>query len=280
MLRSLTLDYSMRAPFPSCTGRPVPASVLYMRHYAAWWYRKRVERSGKTLDVEATVGVATHLGVLLLGVTLAGCATTAAAGVCSGESLSPVDRAQALHLLTYNVAGLPDAFSGSHPSVNHPILSAKLDDQTAVFMITNPNTLGLFETQIEDIAARVHAAGGLVYIDGANMNAIMGVTRPGDFGGDMMHYNVHKTFTGPHGGGGPGAGPIAVREDLAEFLPGPIVTRTTDENGQPRFELTTPDRSIGRVRSHFGNVGILLRGYCYLRTLGRDGVREVARHAV
>ncbi|MED5401594.1 MAG: aminomethyl-transferring glycine dehydrogenase subunit GcvPB [Planctomycetota bacterium] len=159
-------------------------------------------------------------------------------------------------------------------------LSAKLDDQTAVFMITNPNTLGLFETQIEDIAARVHAAGGLVYIDGANMNAIMGVTRPGDFGGDMMHYNVHKTFTGPHGGGGPGAGPIAVREDLAEFLPGPIVTRTTDENGQPRFELTTPDRSIGRVRSHFGNVGILLRGYCYLRTLGRDGVREVARHAV
>jgi len=159
-------------------------------------------------------------------------------------------------------------------------LTTQLDDRTAVFMVTNPNTLGLFETQIETIAARVHDVGGLVYIDGANMNAIMGVTRPGDFGGDMMHYNVHKTFTGPHGAGGPGAGPIAVREDLAEFLPGPIVTRTTDDHGQPRFELETPARSIGRVRSHFGNVGILLRGYCYLRTLGRDGIREAARHAV
>ena len=159
-------------------------------------------------------------------------------------------------------------------------LTAQLDDSTAVFMITNPNTLGLFETQIEEIAKRVHDAGGLVYIDGANMNAIMGVTRPGDFGGDMMHFNVHKTFTGPHGGGGPGAGPIAVREDLAEFLPGPIVSRTTDDNGHTRFELETPARSIGRVRSHFGNVGILLRGYCYLRTLGPDGIRQAARHAV
>ena len=159
-------------------------------------------------------------------------------------------------------------------------LETQLDDQTAVFMITNPNTLGLFETQIESIAARVHEVGGLVYIDGANMNAIMGVTRPGDFGGDMMHFNVHKTFTGPHGAGGPGAGPIAVRSELAEFLPGPVVTRTTDDDGQPRFELETPSRSIGRVRSFFGNVGILLRGYCYLRTLGREGVREAARHAV
>ena len=96
----------------------------------------------------------------------------------------------------------------------------------------------------------------------------------------MMHFNVHKTFTGPHGAGGPGAGPIAVREDLAEFLPGPIVARTTDDDGRPRFELETPPRSIGRVRSHFGNVGILLRGYCYLRTLGRDGIRDAARHAV
>ena len=159
-------------------------------------------------------------------------------------------------------------------------LETQLDDQTAVFMITNPNTLGLFETQIESIAARVHEVGGLVYIDGANMNAIMGVTRPGDFGGDMMHFNVHKTFTGPHGAGGPGAGPIAVRSELAEFLPGPVVTRITDDDGQPHFELETPSRSIGRVRSFFGNVGILLRGYCYLRTLGREGVREAARHAV
>ncbi|MFQ5734261.1 MAG: aminotransferase class V-fold PLP-dependent enzyme, partial [Planctomycetaceae bacterium] len=109
-------------------------------------------------------------------------------------------------------------------------LESKLDEQTAVFMITNPNTLGLFEREIAGISQRVHDVGGLVYIDGANMNAILGITRPGDFGGDMMHYNVHKTFTGPHGAGGPGAGPIAVREFLADFLPGPIVTRHQPES--------------------------------------------------
>jgi glycine dehydrogenase subunit 2 len=109
------------------------------------------------------------------------------------------------------------------------------------------------------------------------MNAILGITRPGDFGGDMMHYNVHKTFTGPHGAGGPGAGPIAVRPFLADYLPGPIVTKSKD--GQ-HYELTTPPKSIGRVRSFFGNVGILLRGYLYLRTLGPDGVKAVSEIAV
>lgn len=154
-----------------------------------------------------------------------------------------------------------------------------VDQQTAVFMVTNPNTLGLFEPQIAEAAAILHAAGGLVYIDGANMNAIMGITRPGDFGGDMMHYNVHKTFTGPHGAGGPGAGPIAVRDFLAPYLPGPIVTRHDTAAG-PTYALTQPERSIGRVRTHFGNVGILLRGYCYLRTLGAAGVREAAEQAI
>jgi hypothetical protein len=101
-------------------------------------------------------------------------------------------------------------------------------------MITNPNTLGLFERDIPEIAKRLHDVGGLVYIDGANMNAILGITRPGDFGGDMMHYNVHKTFTGPHGAGGPGAGPIAVRDFLADYLPGPIVTRN------PKSEIRNP----------------------------------------
>ena len=112
------------------------------------------------------------------------------------------------------------------------------------------------------------------------MNAIMGVSRPGDFGGDMMHFNVHKTFTGPHGAGGPGAGPIAVQAELAEFLPGPIVTSDQNEEGNVRYRLETPTQSIGRVRSFFGNVGILVRGYCYLQTLGPDGVRDAARHAV
>lgn len=158
-------------------------------------------------------------------------------------------------------------------------LKANLDDKTAVFMITNPNTLGLFERDIAKIAHLLHDVGGLVYIDGANMNAILGITRPGDFGGDMMHYNVHKTFTGPHGSGGPGAGPIAVRDFLADYLPGPIVTRT-QFGGANRFQLTTPPKSIGRVRSQFGNVGILLRGYLYLRTLGAAGLKAASEQAV
>ncbi len=155
-------------------------------------------------------------------------------------------------------------------------LKEKLDDQAAVFMITNPNTLGLFEKNMAEIARLVHDAGALVYIDGANMNAILGITRPGDFGGDMMHYNVHKTFTGPHGAGGPGAGPIAVRSFLADYLPGPIVTQSKSGD----FELSTPAKSIGRMRSYFGNVGILLRGYLYLRTLGPDGTKAVSETAV
>src|SRR5438105_6919760 len=155
-------------------------------------------------------------------------------------------------------------------------LKAKIDERTAVFMITNPNTLGLFENQITQITELVHAQGALVYLDGANMNAILGITRPGDFGVDMQHYNVHKTFTGPHGGGGPGAGPIAVRKHLAPFLPAPLVAK----NGE-RFGLDY-DRplSIGRVRSFFGTIGILLRGYFYIRTLGPDGLREVSEDAV
>jgi glycine dehydrogenase subunit 2 len=157
-----------------------------------------------------------------------------------------------------------------------------VDERTAVFMITNPNTLGLFEPQIGEIAELLHAAGGLVYVDGANLNAILGVTRPGDFGGDMMHFNVHKTFTGPHGAGGPGAGPIAVRDVLADYLPGPVIAKR--ESGNPGdhadYALRTPARSIGRMRSHFGNVGILLRGYFYLRTLGPEGLKAVAEGAV
>lgn len=159
-------------------------------------------------------------------------------------------------------------------------LKAQLDERTAVFMITNPNTLGLFETQIGKIAQMLHDVGGLVYVDGANMNAILGITRPGDFGGDMMHFNVHKTFTGPHGAGGPGAGPVAVRSFLADYLPGPIVTRDDATSGQPTYRLATPAKSIGRMRTFFGNVGILLRGYMYIRTLGPDGLQAVATNAV
>jgi glycine dehydrogenase subunit 2 len=163
--------------------------------------------------------------------------------------------------------------------VNVDELASHVDEKAAVFMITNPNTLGLFERDIEKIAQIMHDAGGLVYIDGANMNAILGIARPGDFGGDMMHYNVHKTFTGPHGAGGPGAGPIAVRNFLGDYLPAPVVSRV-EEDGRVAYRLTSPARSIGRVRTFFGNVGILLRGYFYLRTLGAQGLREVSEQAV
>ena len=160
--------------------------------------------------------------------------------------------------------------------VDMDALKSKLDDKTAVFMITNPNTIGLFDTQISEITKLLHDRGALVYLDGANMNAIVGVTRPGDFGADMMHYNVHKTFTGPHGAGGPGSGPIAVRPFLAPYLPAPLVVKDGD-----RFKLDYDrPKSIGRVRSFFGNVGILLRGYCYIRTLGPRGLRAMTENAV
>jgi glycine dehydrogenase subunit 2 len=166
--------------------------------------------------------------------------------------------------------------SNSRGLVDLEHLRANLDERTAVFMITNPNTLGLFDDQIVAITELLHQKGALVYLDGANMNAILGITRPGDFGVDMMHYNVHKTFTGPHGAGGPGAGPIAVHRHLAPFLPAPLVAK---DGERYRLDYDRP-KSIGRVRSFFGNVGILLRGYCYIRTLGPRGLREVSEHAV
>jgi glycine dehydrogenase subunit 2 len=166
--------------------------------------------------------------------------------------------------------------SNSEGKVDMDDLIPKITNETAVFMITNPNTLGLFDEQIVKITDLIHKAGGLVYLDGANMNAILGITRPGDFGADMMHYNVHKTFTGPHGAGGPGSGPIAVRKQLVPFLPSPIVVKTNDGY---HLDYNRP-QSIGRVRSFFGNTGILLRGYFYIRTLGAEGLRKVSENAV
>jgi glycine dehydrogenase subunit 2 len=171
-------------------------------------------------------------------------------------------------------------------------LEAKLDDDVAVFMITNPSTLGLFERGMRTIAERVHARGGLIYLDGANMNAILGICRPGDFGADMMHFNPHKTFSGPHGGGGPGAGPIAVAQRLGPFLPSPVVERTKVAADNGAHDAASPlagaryrlayDRpqSIGRVRSFFGNTGVLVRAYAYIRTHGPEGLRRVAENAV
>ena len=167
--------------------------------------------------------------------------------------------------------------SNSQGLVDLEDFRAKLDDQTAAFMITNPNTVGLFDPQIQTISALLKQKGALLYLDGANMNAILGVVRPGDMGVDLMHYNPHKTFSGPHGGGGPGAGPIAVREFLAPYLPKPVVARS----GDATYYLDS-DRplSIGRVRAFFGNVGVLVRAYCYIRSQGPDGLKAVSQNAV
>jgi glycine dehydrogenase subunit 2 len=155
-------------------------------------------------------------------------------------------------------------------------LRACLDDDVAGIMLTNPNTLGLFETDITEIARAVHDVGGLLYYDGANLNAILGVTRPGDMGFDIVHLNLHKTFAVPHGGGGPGAGPVAVSQRLAEFLPGPLPARGEDG----RFSWHTPPRSIGRMHTWYGNALALARAWSYILANGGDGLRRVAEGAV
>jgi glycine dehydrogenase (decarboxylating) beta subunit (EC 1.4.4.2) len=147
---------------------------------------------------------------------------------------------------------------------------------TAALMLTNPNTLGLFEEDILEIAEIIHGAGGKLYYDGANLNAILGIARPGDMGFDVVHLNLHKTFTGPHGGGGPGSGPVGVKKDLAPFLPVPVLVKTPDGY---RFDYDRP-LSIGRVKPFYGNFGICVRAYTYIRTMGPEGLREVTENAV
>ncbi|HEX7056772.1 MAG TPA: aminomethyl-transferring glycine dehydrogenase subunit GcvPB, partial [Bacilli bacterium] len=156
-------------------------------------------------------------------------------------------------------------------------LKAAVDADTAALMLTNPNTLGLFEEKIAEIADIVHAAGGLLYYDGANANAILGIARPGDMGFDVVHLNLHKTFGTPHGGGGPGAGPVGVKDMLAPFLPKPLIVK--HEDGSFGLDWNRP-RSIGRVKAFFGNFGILVRAYAYICSLGGEGLRRVAEDAV
>jgi glycine dehydrogenase subunit 2 len=158
---------------------------------------------------------------------------------------------------------------------------AACDDTVAGIMITNPNTLGLFEEQIEEIVRLVHDCGGLVYGDGANMNAVVGIARPGDLGFDVMHFNLHKTFATPHGGGGPGAGPVGVSARLTEFLPGPAIEMIPPSGvGGPSYRLATPAKSIGRVSPFFGNFGMFVRAHAYIRQHGAEGLRANSEHAV
>ncbi|HEX5268620.1 MAG TPA: aminomethyl-transferring glycine dehydrogenase subunit GcvPB [Acidimicrobiales bacterium] len=173
----------------------------------------------------------------------------------------------------YDVTTVP---SDDRGCVDLAALRAALDTDVAGIMLTNPNTLGLFEEDIVEIAAAVHRVGGLLYYDGANLNAILGVTRPGDMGFDIVHMNLHKTFATPHGGGGPGAGPVAVAERLVPFLPGPRPMR----RGDGVLDWEEPPRSIGRIHSWHGNALVLARAYAYILANGSDGLRRVADAAV
>jgi glycine dehydrogenase subunit 2 len=160
--------------------------------------------------------------------------------------------------------------------VSLPDLEAKLTEHTAALMLTNPNTVGTFEKDIVEIAEMVHAVGAKLYYDGANLNALMGICRPGDMGFDVVHLNLHKTFTTPHGGGGPGAGPVGVKAELEPFLPTPMVARP---NGSFSLDYERP-KSIGRVRSFYGNFGMLVRALTYILAMGGDGLAQASNDAV
>jgi len=165
--------------------------------------------------------------------------------------------------------------SDSRGNVDLEVLRRECDENVAGLMLTNPNTLGLFEENVLEVCKMVHDCGGLVYGDGANLNAIMGIARPADLGIDVMHFNLHKTFSTPHGGGGPGSGPVGVSEALALFLPGPIVVKVGE-----CYRWITPEKSIGRVKAFHGNYGIMIRAYTYIRMMGADGLRMVSEDAV
>ena len=165
--------------------------------------------------------------------------------------------------------------SNDEGGVDLDALKAVVGPHTAGLMLTNPNTLGLFDHNILEITRIIHKAGGLCYYDGANLNAIMGRVRPGDMGFDCTHLNLHKTFSTPHGGGGPGSGPVLCKAELAPYLPGPLITKT--DSG---FTFETPPKSVGRVRSFYGNFLIVLRAYAYILSLGADGMRQSSANAV
>jgi len=172
--------------------------------------------------------------------------------------------------------------SDSRGNVDIEILKAHCNDQLAGLMLTNPNTLGLFDENILEIVDLVHSAGGLIYGDGANLNALLGITRPGDLGIDIMHFNLHKTFSTPHGGGGPGSGPVGVCQKLAEYLPDPIVTIIEDgsEDEAPLFGFHHPEKTIGQVKSFQGHFGVLVRAFTYISMHGPEGLRNISEMAV
>lgn len=186
------------------------------------------------------------------------------------------DTAHGTNPATASLAGYDVVPIASDGILSVAEVEAHMDDEVAALMVTNPNTLGLFETNIEEICKVVHARGGLVYCDGANLNALMGVARPGDMGIDVMHFNLHKTFATPHGGGGPGAGPVGVVDRLIPFLPTPVIIKDGDNY---RMDADRP-QSIGRMLAFNGNFGIMVRAYAYIRTMGATGLKHASEMAV
>lgn len=188
------------------------------------------------------------------------------------------DSAHGTNPASVAVAGFDVVEVASHKdgSVDIDSLKSVLSDEIAGLMLTNPSTLGLFEKHIKEIADLVHEAGGLLYYDGANMNAIMGIVRPGDMGFDVLHYNLHKTFSTPHGGGGPGSGPVACKNILKEYLPVPVVEKKED-----LYYLDYDYKnSIGKVKNFYGNFGVILRAYVYMLSMGHDGLKAASTNAV
>lgn len=176
-------------------------------------------------------------------------------------------------LCAYDVVQIP---SNERGIIEARTVETVMDEEVAALMITNPNTFGIFEQEIQAIAEVIHGKGGLLYMDGANLNALMGIAKPGEMGVDVLHMNLHKTFSTPHGGGGPGAGPVAVKGFLQDYLPVPRIVR-----GAEGYELLEDlPRSVGRVRSFFGNFGVLVRAYAYILALGSDGLEEASRMAL
>ncbi len=180
----------------------------------------------------------------------------------------------------FTVVELPSNKDGD---VDLDALRKECDESVAGMMITVPSTLGVFDKNIKEIIDIIHGCGGLMYMDGANMNSMLGVIKPGELGFDVMHYNLHKTFSTPHGGGGPGSGPVAVNEKLADFLPGPIVMIVEDANDEeesPLYGWKMPSKSIGRLKAFHGNFGMHVRAYTYIRLHGDVGINAISRHAV
>ena len=218
---------------------------------------------------------------------LAGLLLTRAYHEDRGEQRTKVltpDTAHGTNPATVTMAGYEAVKVGTAPDggVDLDDLRAKAGEDTACLMLTNPNTLGLFDRNIEEIARIVHDAGATLYYDGANLNAVVGVSRPGDMGFDIVHFNLHKTFTQPHGGGGPGSGPIAVSDRIEPYLPVPRVVEAASRNGaEPLYELDHErSKSIGRLRGFQGNFGVFVRSYAYICSVGGDGLRDVAETAV